>query len=115
VFTQLHFESIFIDDNIKNQYAAERRTSMMLSICTVIALIISYLGLYGLSVYIAERRMKEIGVRKVVGASIIGIVRMLSKDYVKLLVISFTIAWLTVSFESVKAAKRNPVDTLKRE
>jgi putative ABC transport system permease protein len=146
------FESIFVDDNIKNQYAAERRTSTMLGICTVIALIISCLGLYGLSVYIAERRMKEIGIRKVVGASISGIVRMLSKDYIKLLVISFalsvplawyfaqrwleafayriapgvwvfvlagvisfTIAWLTVSFESVRAARRNPVDTLKRE
>jgi putative ABC transport system permease protein len=146
------FESIFVNDNIKNQYAAERRTSTMLSICTLIALIISCLGLYGLSVYVAERRMKEIGIRKVVGASVSGIVGMLSKDYIRLLVISFalsvplgyyfaqrwleafayrispgvwvfalaglisfTIAWLTVSFESVRAARRNPVDTLKRE
>jgi putative ABC transport system permease protein len=146
------FESIFVNDNIKTQYVAERRASTMLSICTVIALIISCLGLYGLSVYIAERRMKEIGIRKVVGASISGIVTMLSKDYVKLLLISFvlsvpmayyfaqrwleafayrispgiwifvwaglisfTIAWLTVSFESLKAARRNPVDTLKSE
>ncbi|MEJ0033247.1 MAG: FtsX-like permease family protein [Bacteroidota bacterium] len=124
----------------------------MLSICTTIALIISCLGLYGLSVYVAERRTKEIGIRKVVGASIPGIVGMLSKDYVKLLVISFVlsvplgyyfaqrwleafaykitpqiwifalsgfisfaIAWLTISFESVKAARRNPVDTLRSE
>lgn len=146
------FESIFVSDNIKTQYASEQRTSTMLSICTAIALIISCLGLYGLSVYIAERRTKEIGIRKVVGASIPGIVGMLSKDYVKLLVISFVlsvplgyyfaqrwleafaykitpqvwifvlsgllsfaIAWLTISFESVKAARRNPVDTLRRE
>jgi putative ABC transport system permease protein len=146
------FESIFVNENLRHQYAAERRTSTMLAICTVIALIISCLGLYGLSVYIAERRTKEIGIRKVVGATIPGIVGMLSKDYVKLLAISFvlsvplgfyfsekwleafayritpgagifvlsgliafTIAWLTISFESVKAARRNPVDTLRSE
>jgi putative ABC transport system permease protein len=146
------FEIIFVDENLKNQYAAERRTSTMLAICTVIALIISCLGLYGLSVYIAERRTKEIGIRKVVGATIPGIVGMLSKDYVKLLaasfflsvplglyfsqrwleafayritpgvgifilsgVIAFAIAWLTISFESVRAARRNPVDTLRSE
>ncbi|HZY79284.1 MAG TPA: ABC transporter permease [Cyclobacteriaceae bacterium] len=146
------FESIFVNENLKNQYAAERRTSTMLSICTVIAMIISCLGLYGLSVYIAERRTKEIGIRKVVGASISGIVGMLSRDYIRLLLISFvlsvplgyyfaerwldafayritpdvwifilsglisfTVAWLTVSFESIKAARRNPVDTLRRE
>lgn len=146
------FEAIFVDENLKNQYAAEQRTSTMLTICTTIALIISCLGLYGLSVYIAERRTKEIGVRKVVGATIPGIVAMLSKDYIKLIVISFglsvplgfyfaerwleafayrispgvgvfilsgliafAIAWLTISFESIRAARKNPVDTLRSE
>jgi putative ABC transport system permease protein len=146
------FESVFLTENLKEQYAAERRTSMMLSICTTIALIISCLGLYGLSVFISERKTKEIGIRKVVGATAGGVVTMLSKDYLKLMLIAFvlsvpigvffskkwlasfayridpgvgifilsgavafTIAWLTISFESIKAARRNPVDSLRSE
>lgn len=146
------FESIFVNESLKNQYMAEQRTSTMLAICTLIALIISCLGLYGLSVYIAERRTKEIGVRKVVGATVPGIVAMLSRDYIKLIaisfalsaplsfyfagrwleafayritpgvgifvlsgVIAFAIAWVTISFESVRAARRNPVDSLRGE
>jgi putative ABC transport system permease protein len=144
------FETIFLNENIKKLYTAEARTSTMLTISTTIALIISCLGLYGLSVYVAERKTKEIGIRKVVGASVESIVTMLSKEYIKLIAISFLIsvplgyyfmnkwlegfayritpgvavflisgavafliAWLTVSFESFRAATRNPVDTLR--
>lgn len=144
------FESILLNENLKNLYAAEQRTSKMLTISTVIALIISCLGLYGLSVYVAERKVKEIGIRKVVGASVNSIVTMLSTEYIKLIVIAFVIsiplgyyfmdkwldsfaykiepgvlvfiisglvafliAWMTVSFESFRAARRNPVETLR--
>lgn len=144
------FESIFLTDNLKQLYSAEQRTSTMLSISTTIALLISCLGLYGLSVYVAERKTKEIGIRKVVGASVESIVGMLSKEYIKLIVISFVIsvplgyyfmtkwlegfaykitpgvfvflisglvsfliAWLTISFESFRAASKNPVETFR--
>lgn len=144
------FESVFLDENIKTLYTAEERTSTILTISTTIALIISCLGLYGLSVYVAERKTKEIGIRKVVGASAQSILTMLSVTYVKLILIAFAIAvplgyyamnkwlegfayrinpgitvfllsgalafglaWLTVSFESFRAANRNPVETLR--
>jgi putative ABC transport system permease protein len=131
-------------------YAEESRTSMLLTLSTSIALIISCLGLYGLSVYVAERKTKEIGIRKVVGASIRSILVMLSREYVKLVaisflisipigyylmekwlenfaykispgvsvflvsgIVSFLVAWLTISFESFRAATKNPVDTLR--
>ena len=144
------FESIFLKENLKTLYTVEARTSTILTITTTIALLISCLGLYGLSVYVAERKTKEIGIRKVVGASIESIVGMLSKEYIKLIVISFAIsvplgyyfmnkwlegfaykitpgmsvfiisglvsfliAWLTISFESFRAASKNPVDAFK--
>ncbi len=59
---------------------------------TVIAIIISCLGLYGLFVYMAERRVKEIGIRKVLGASVSGIVSLLTTDFLKLIIIAFVIA-----------------------
>lgn len=86
------FERIFLDENLETLYAAEKRTSNMLTISTSIALIISCLGLYGLSVFIAERKTKEIGIRKVAGASVENIIGMLSKEYVRLIVISFLIS-----------------------
>jgi putative ABC transport system permease protein len=146
------FESIFVNENVKNMYAAEKRTSTVLTISTVIALLISCFGLYGLSLYVAERKTKEIGIRKVVGATAQSIVGMLSKEYIKLVVVSFVlsvpigyyfmnkwlegfaykitpgivvfvisglisflIAWLTISFESFRAANRNPVETLRNQ
>ena len=115
-------------------------------------MIICGLGLYGLSSYMAERRFKEIGIRKVMGASIPQIVSLMSKEFLKLVVIAFVIAvpiawycmtkWLegfsyktpigwtvfalagvlalgialiTVSFESIKSAVSNPVDSLRSE
>lgn len=146
------FESIVLGENLKTMYQAEQRTSSLLTISTVIALLISCLGLYGLSVYVAERRTREIGIRKVVGASLQSIVGMLSTEYVKLIgiafvisipigyyfmqkwlegfaykiepgilvflgsgLMAFTIAWLTISFESFRAARRNPVETLRNK
>jgi putative ABC transport system permease protein len=64
------FEYNFLDEHIQKQYESDRKISMVINIFTVIAMIISCLGLYGLSTYMAEKRFKEIGVRKVLGASV---------------------------------------------
>ena len=86
------FEYNFLDENIQEQYVADRKVSLLITIFTVIAMIISCLGLYGLSSYMAERRFKEIGVRKVLGANVQQIVAMMSGEFVKLVLIAFTIA-----------------------
>jgi putative ABC transport system permease protein len=64
----------------------------MLTWSTAIAIVICCLGLYGLSIYVAERKVKEIGIRKVLGASVPTIVAMLSRDFIKLVMIAFIIA-----------------------
>lgn len=146
------FEYTFLDDDIKKQYDSDRQVSGIITSFTIIAMLISCLGLYGLSSYMAERRYKEIGVRKVMGASVNQIMILMSKEFMKLVVIAFIIAvplswyamsqWLegfayrtaieasvyiyaclaalliallTVSFESIKAASANPVDSLRNE
>lgn len=146
------FEYSFLDDNIQNQYSSDRRISGIVTSFGLIAMVICGLGLYGLSSYMAERRFKEIGIRKVMGASVPQIVSMMSTEFVKLVLIAFVIsvplAWycmtkwlevfsyktsiewfifalagfialaialITVSFESVKSAMSNPVDSLRSE
>jgi len=146
------FEYYFLDETIQKQYSEDKKVSKIITAFTIIAMIICSLGLYGLSTYMAERRFKEIGVRKVMGASIQEIVMMMSKEFVKLviiaLIISVPLAWymmdqwlsgfayripihlivflyaggtaliialLTVSFESIKAASANPVNSLRTE
>lgn len=118
----------------------------------LLAVFISCLGLYGLSAYMAEQRTKELGVRKVLGASLFNIVRLLSLDFTRIIVVAMVIAiplawwavnkwlesfayhihvgwvvfalaplaalliaWLTVSYESIKAAMTNPVKSLRTE
>jgi putative ABC transport system permease protein len=146
------FEYSFLDQNIEKQYNDDRKVSSIITTFGLIAMIICGLGLYGLSSYMAERRFKEIGIRKVMGASVPQIVTMMSTEFVKLVLIAFVIAvplawygmskWLegfaykinvewfvfawaglvalgialiTVSFESVKSATRNPVSSLRSE
>lgn len=146
------FESVLLSQYVKQQYGSDERMAQIITIFTSIAIIISCLGLYGLSIYVAERRTKEIGIRKVMGASVAGIVSMLTTDFIKLVAlafviaapvsyymmrewldtftyrielnawiflvagfISFIVAWLTVGFESIKAAISNPVDSLRSE
>lgn len=148
----LPFEMKFADAGIHQMYESERRMSGLLGLSTAIAIIISALGLYGLSVYVAERKIKEIGIRKVSGASVFDIVMMLSREYLFLIGISFlvsvpigyfmmdkwlqnfafriepgvaiflmsgsiafAVAWLTISFESLRAARKNPVETLRQD
>ena len=146
------FEYTFLDDNLEQQYNEDRRVSKIITSFSVIAMIICSLGLYGLSSFMAERRLKEIGVRKVMGASVPQILGMMSTEFVKLVLIAFAIAvplswyamqkWLegfeyktplnitpfifaglsaltialvTISYESLKAANTNPANTLRNE
>ncbi|MDR6940390.1 ABC transporter permease [Mucilaginibacter pocheonensis] len=147
-----HFEYSFMDADFDAAYRTEQRTGTLFLIFTTLAVIIACLGLFSLAAYAAEQRNKEIGIRKVLGASVSAIVAMLSKDFIKLVLVSFLIAaplawllmnkWLqefayrqnvqwwvfvvtalatviiafiTISFQSVKAAMANPVDSLKNE
>jgi len=146
------FEYSFLDQTIQKQYDEDRRVSKIISSFGIIAMIICALGLYGLSSYMAERRFKEIGIRKVLGASVLQIVVMMSAEFVRLVLIAFVIAvpvayygmsrWLegfaykvsmgwgvfalaglvalaialvTISFESIKSAIGNPIDSLRSE
>jgi putative ABC transport system permease protein len=86
------FELLYLSENIKKQYASDTKISLMLTWSTAIAIVICCLGLYGLSIYVAERKVKEIGIRKVLGASVPTIVAMLSRDFIKLVMIAFIIA-----------------------
>ncbi len=82
----------FLDQNFAQQYAAEQKQSQLLLIFTALAIFIACLGLFGLAAFTAEQRTKEIGIRKILGASVTGIVFMLSKDFLKLVLISIVIA-----------------------
>lgn len=86
------FEVSLLSDSIKKQYETDNKISLMLTWSTGLAILICCLGLYGLSVYVAERKIKEIGIRKVLGASVPNIVTMLSRDFIKLVMIAFVIA-----------------------
>jgi ABC-type antimicrobial peptide transport system permease subunit len=86
------FEYHFLDETIDKQYVKENQTANIFSYFSLIAVFISCLGLYGLTVFIIESRLKEIGVRKVLGASITSIVEMLYKDFTKLILVSNIIA-----------------------
>jgi putative ABC transport system permease protein len=142
----------FLDQDLANQYKGEQQMSNIFTLFAVLAVLISSLGLYGLSAYMAEQRTREIGVRKVLGASLFNILRLLSTDFTRLILIAvviaiplawwavnkwletfayhvhvswpvFTmapvaallIAWVTVSYESLKAAVINPVTSLRSE
>ena len=145
------FKFSFLDESLNQQYKEEQQTGRIFSIFSVLAIFVSCIGLFALSAYITSLRTKEIGVRKVLGASVGGVVLMLSKDFTKMILIAFALAvpvawlvmekwwlqnfafrinvnlwiilisgisvlaisWLTVSFQSVKAALSNPVDSLK--
>jgi putative ABC transport system permease protein len=86
------FEFSFLDEKITKQYEEDQRVSRVITSFTIIAMLISCLGLYGLSSYMAERRFKEIGVRKVMGASVSQIVGLMSKEFIKLVTVAFVIS-----------------------
>ena len=146
------FRYEFLQDNLNRGYEEEQRSAKMFTIFSSLAVVIACVGLFGLSAYTASRRTKEIGIRKVLGAPVGGVVMLLSKDFTRLVAIAFVlasplawwmmdqwlngfaykitmgatpfilagitalaIAWLTISYQSVKAAIANPVRSLKSE
>ena len=86
------FEFYFLDEQIQQNYESDQRMSGLVFWATLLAIIISCLGLLGLAAFAAERRTKEIGIRKILGASISDIVGILSKDFLWLVVVGFVIA-----------------------
>jgi len=86
------FDYIFLDEKVQHQYQAEITMSNIINAFTAMAIVISCLGLFGLAAFSAEKRTKEISIRKVLGASNKGIVGLLSGDFVRLVVIAFVIA-----------------------
>ncbi len=144
------FRYSFLDEQLKNVYAEEKRAGDLFSVFSTLAIIIACVGLFGLSAYTANLRTKEIGVRKIMGASVVGVTILLSKGFTKLVVIAFvlamplswwamnnwlqnfayrialgplpfvlagvasvSIAWITVSYQSIRAALVNPVNSLR--
>ena len=94
------FEYKFVDEEYAKKFNDEQRVGSLATLFTALTIFISCLGLYGLATYTAENRIKEIGVRKVLGASVANITRLLSVDFLKLVMISFLIAspiaWLSM-------------------
>ncbi len=146
------FSTFFLDDYFNRQYQSDQRFTLLASFFALLAIAVASLGLWGLVLLMTAQRTKEIGVRKVLGASVASIVALLSKDFLKLvliaIIIASPIAWyamnqwladfaykidiewwyfamagglavgialLTVSFQSVKAALMNPVESLRSE
>ncbi|MES1181939.1 MAG: ABC transporter permease [Flavobacterium sp.] len=91
------FSFTFLDENYQAMYVSEQRVAALFRFFAGLAIIISCLGLFGLAAFTAEKRKKEIGIRKVIGASVSGIVLLLSKDFLRLVlvavVIAFPLAW----------------------
>jgi putative ABC transport system permease protein len=148
----LPFNYFFLDSDFNNQYSSENRFGRLFLYFSILAIFISCLGLLGLASYNTLQRTREIAIRKVLGASVSGILSLLSKDFIRLVALSFLIAcplswfamhkWLqefayrvaiswetfvlagisallvalfTISFQAIKAALANPVETLKAE
>jgi putative ABC transport system permease protein len=99
------FEFHFLDDTIDAKYRKEQRLEMILRIFTLLAISISCFGLFGLIAFTAEQRTKEVGIRKVLGASVGSVVRLLSKEFVVLVVLANAIAWPVAYFVMTKWLK----------
>ncbi len=91
-FPAVPFEYSFLNDEVQKQYETEITLSRIINVFTIMAILISCLGLFGLVAFSAEQRKKEIGVRKVLGATVPGLVQLLSKDFLKLVAVSILIA-----------------------
>ncbi len=152
VYPDDDFEYSFLDETLAKYYTTEQNTSGLLIWATGLAVFISCLGLLGLAIYITNLRTKEMGVRKIIGASVLQIVSLLVKDFLQPVIIAFiiavpvawwgttnwlqgfayktTLSWwifivtgisailialLTISFQSIKAAVANPVESLRTE
>ena len=91
--TEEPFTFSFMDDYFNKAYAAEQKTGTILNIFAILTIFVACLGLFGLATYTAEQRKKEIGIRKVLGASVTQVTQMLSKEFLKLVLISSLIAF----------------------
>lgn len=90
---QRPFEAMFLDNTIEEMYEAEQRLGNIILIFTTLAISIGCLGLFGLASYLAEKKTKEIGIRKVLGANVPMIILMLSREYFRIILISNLLAW----------------------
>jgi putative ABC transport system permease protein len=86
------FESVFLDEEFDRQYQAEERLTRIFGAFAVLAILVAGLGLLGLAAFVTAQRTKEIGVRKVLGAGVPGLVGLLSRDFLKLVVVGFVVA-----------------------
>lgn len=93
VVTNRPFEYAFLDQGFQEQYVADQKRGEVFAIFSMLTIAIACLGLFGLASYTAEARRKEIGIRKVVGANVMTIIVMMSKDFLKLIVISMLVAF----------------------
>ncbi|MFC2142582.1 ABC transporter permease, partial [Acidobacteriota bacterium] len=142
----------FMEDVLELLYQEETKSSLVFRFASLLSVLIACLGLFGLSVFAAEQRIKEVGIRKTLGASVSGIVRLLASDFFKLVLMANLIAWpvvyylmsrwlenfayhtslslwlfalgggltlfismTTVGFQAVKAARADPVKSLRYE
>lgn len=149
---QARIQASFLDENTEKLYRSEQRIGHIVISAAVIAIAISCMGLFALALLAINRRIKEVGVRKVLGSSVSNIVLLISKDFVRLVLLSFLvaapiswwmmhgwlenfayhiklqwwmwisaggtavlIAFLTVSSQALKAARANPVESLRDE
>jgi putative ABC transport system permease protein len=108
------FSYEFLDDQVKNFYESERKMSVLLGIFTSMAIFIGCLGLYGLVTFMANQKNKEIGIRKVLGASVGGIILIFSREFVVLILIGFALAapaaWLGMQDFLNEFAYKVPMD-----
>jgi len=152
IFPGNPFEYFFLDEYFNEQYKSEDQFQALFSVFAVLAIFIGCLGLFGLSAFTAMKRTKEIGIRKVLGATVPGLFFQLSKEFIILILVSNVIAWpliyfamdgwlqgfeyrtninflvfglatlmvlvialITVSFQTIRSAKLNPVESLRYE
>jgi len=112
-YPEQDFDYHFFDENIARFYESEQRTSTLLSWATALSILISCLGLLGLTIYTTNQRTKEIGIRKVVGASVGQIVALLSRELVLLILLAFVlvtpITWLAMNKWMQSFADRTPI------
>ncbi len=93
VFPGIPFRYSFLDEDFKNLYQSQLKLGKIFSSFSVISIVIALMGIFGLVSFMAESRTKEIGIRKVLGASVAGIINLISKEFMKLIVLSNLIAW----------------------
>ena len=93
IITSMPFNFQFLDESYNTLYRNEQRLALMIGYLNGLAVILGCMGLFGLATYAAQRRSKEIGIRKVLGASVFSIIRLISKEFVVLVVLSNVIAW----------------------